>query len=195
MKFKDKEPVLVLVDMQMGFKDEAHWGGNRNNPQMEENLQNLLKLWRDKDLPVVHVKHKSTSKQSLLHKKNDGCKLMPEFEPMGTEPLFKKKVNSAFIGTKLEQFLVENQYRTLVFGGMTTNHCISTSVRMSGNLGFRTFVIDDGTATFDRIGADGTKYDAELVHNIALASLNEEFAKVVSSAKIEKLINSLHKNE
>ena len=181
--------------MQTGFNDEAHWGGNRNNPQMEQNLQMLLKLWREKELPVVHVKHQSTSKQSPLHKTNDGCKLKPGFEPIGMEPLFKKKVNSAFIGTKLEHYLIENEYRTLVFGGLTTNHCISTSVRMAGNLGFRTFVIEDGTATFDRVGANGKQYGAELIHHISLASLNEEFANVVNTSKVKELINSLDKNE
>ena len=189
MRFEKKNPVLVLVDLQEGFKNEAHWGGNRNTPKLEENLEKLLAFWRGKDLPVVHVKHKSTSKKSPLHKKNEGCKLMPQFKPQGNEPLFKKKVNSAFIGTKLEQYLLENRYGTLVFGGMTTNHCISTSVRMSGNLGFETFVLRDGTATFDRLGSDGKKYAAALVHEISLASLNDEFAQVVSCDEIIEFFN------
>ncbi len=195
MELKDRLPVLVLVDLQMGFKDQEHWGGNRNNPQMERNLQILLELWREKELPIVHVKHKSTSKQSPLHKKNEGCMLMPEFKNKGNEPLFKKKVNSAFIGTKLEQYLYENELKTLVFGGLTTNHCISTSVRMAGNLGFNTFVLEDGTATFDRVGADGTKYDAELVHQISLASLNQEFATVVSTKELAEFVSSLGESE
>lgn len=25
-------PALLLIDLQQGFNDETHWGGNRNNP-------------------------------------------------------------------------------------------------------------------------------------------------------------------
>ncbi len=194
MNFKDKYPVLVLVDLQEGFKDEIHWGGNRNNPGMEKTLAKLLALWRKKQLPVIHVKHQSTSKASPLHKKNPGCKLLAEFKAQDGEPLFKKKVNSAFIGTKLEQFLLENKFETLVFGGLTTNHCISTSVRMAGNLGFKTFVLEDGTATFNRTAADGVSYESDIVHQVSLASLHDEFATVVNSAQVAEMLNDLVEN-
>ncbi len=27
---------LLLIDLQQGFADEAHWAGNRNNPDAEQ---------------------------------------------------------------------------------------------------------------------------------------------------------------
>ena len=53
--------------------------------------------------------------------------------------ILTKNVNSAFIGTGLDGILKSFNINTLVIVGMTTNHCISTTVRMSGNLGYETY--------------------------------------------------------
>jgi len=57
-------------------------------------------------------------------------------------------VSSAFIGTTLEADLRRRGLTTLVVVGMQTNMCVSTTARMAGNLGFKTFVVSDATATF-----------------------------------------------
>ncbi len=72
----------------------------------------------------------------------------------------------------------------MVIVGITTDHCVSTTTRMAGNLGFSTFIISDATATFERIGPDGRHYSADEMHDTALASLNEEFAMVASTQQV-----------
>lgn len=62
---------------------------------------------------------------------------------------------------------------------------------MAANPGFETLVISDATATFERTGPNGTRYSAEQMHDIALASLNGEFAAVVDT---EQLLGSLAQN-
>ena len=66
---------------------------------------------------------------------------------------------------------------TLVIAGLTTNHCVSTTARMAGNLGFNAWVVSDATATFDRIGPDGVRYSAEQIQAIALSDLHGEFSR------------------
>lgn len=104
--------------------------------------------------------------------------------PEGSERLYWKTVNSAFIGTSLEGDLRQDGISTLVIVGLTTNHCVSTTARMAGNLGFSTFVVSDGTATFERAGLDGRLRAADEVHAAALSDIHEEFATVVETSTI-----------
>ena len=71
---------------------------------------------------------------------------------------------------------------------MTTNHCISTTVRMSGNLGFETILISDSTACYNTKGMDGQMIDCDIIFKSALASLNEEFATVIESKNLFNLL-------
>lgn len=175
---------LILIDIQKGFR-EPFWG-KRNNPQLEQNVARLLKVWREAKRPIFHVQHLSKMKGSPLGPKSPGVQFMEEAQPFPGEPIFQKHVNSAFIGTDLEKHLRDLEINTLAFVGLTTDHCVSTSVRMAGNLGFKCFLVSDATATFDRTGPNGKHYSADEVHRIHLASLHEEFATVTTTAGVLK---------
>jgi nicotinamidase-related amidase len=178
---KIHRPALILIDIQKGFDNIEYWGGQRNNPDAEERASELLSVWRASDLPVFHIQHCSTNPDSLLHVTNKGNAFKDLVKPMGNEPVIKKIVNSAFIGTDLKQQLDNLKITTLVIVGLTTDHCVSTTTRMAGNFGYKTFLISDATATFNKKGLDGQHYSAELIHETALASLNEEFATIVTT--------------
>lgn len=175
---------LIIVDVQTGFKEQDYFGGNRNNPDAEAHIAALLDAWRSTGRPVFHVKHNSVSLNSPLRPGQAGNDIKPEVAPLPGEPLIEKNVNSAFIGTDLEQRLREAGISQVVIVGLTTNHCVSTTTRMAGNLGFDTVLVADATATFDRIGVDGTRYDAQLMHDTTLASLNGEFATVLNTSDV-----------
>jgi nicotinamidase-related amidase len=173
-------PALLLVDLQKGFDDVGYWGGQRNNPDAEEKAGALLYLWRTYQLPVFHIQHCSSNPQSLLHETKEGNAFKDIVKPIGDEPIIKKNVNSAFIGTDLKIRLDHLRITKLVIAGLTTDHCVSTTTRMAGNYGFDTFLVSDATATFNKKGVDGQNYPAELIHATALASLNSEFATIVT---------------
>jgi len=179
-------PALILVDIQKGFDDIEYWGGQRNNPDAEDNANELLRLWREHNLPIFHIKHCSSNVKSPLNEAHAGNDFKELVKPMGNEPIINKKVNSAFIGTDLKKQLDRLKITKLVIVGLTTDHCISTTTRMAGNFGFDTFLVSDATATFNKKGLDGQVYPAELMHATALASLNDEFARIVTTAFLKQ---------
>lgn len=169
-------PALLLIDVQQGL-DDPKWGA-RNNPQAELRMAELLAAWRASRRPVIHVRHASRLPDSPLREDLPGHAFKAEAMPRPGEPVFRKDVNSAFIGTDLEAHLRAGGIEELVVAGLTTDHCVSTTVRMAANLGFRVTVVEDATATFERAGPDGKHYDADSMHQAALASLHGEFATV-----------------
>ena len=184
----NKKVALLVIDVQQGF-DDPRWG-QRNNPEAEKNIATLLSCFRAHKIPIIHVQHCSTEPDSPLRNEGVGCAFKTEALPDTGEPVFQKSVNSAFIGTKLESYLRVMEIETLVIVGLTTDHCVSTTTRMAGNLGFRTFLVHDATATFNRRGIDGTQFSAEQIHNTALASLDDEFATVIGTGALIGCIES-----
>ncbi|AXI07984.1 cysteine hydrolase [Oceanobacillus zhaokaii] len=182
----NKNKALLIIDVQKAF-DDKEWG-ERNNLMAEENISRILTMWREKGWQVVHIQHKSDNPDSFFHPRNEGFTIKELVKPIKGETVITKKVNSSFIGTNLEAFLKSNGITTVVITGLTTPHCVSTTTRMSGNLGFNTYLISDATAAFGLNGQNNNYYDAETIHNISLATLNEEFATILTT---EQLMNEL----
>ena len=188
MAFSLVNTALLIIDVQQGF-DDPFWG-RRNNPLAEANIVRLLEAWRDQQWPIIHVQHQSRIAHSPLHPTNPGYALKVQVHPLPGETLITKQVNSAFIGTSLETLLRQRHITTLVVTGLTTNHCVETTVRMAGNLGFLPYLVSDATATFDRMGPDGRLHRAEDIHTISLASIHGEFAQVVTTGEVLEVVQT-----
>jgi nicotinamidase-related amidase len=176
------DTALLLIDIQQGM-DDPYWGP-RNNPEAEANAARLLEAFREASIPVVHVHHRSVRPQSPLFPDKPGVEVKPEVAPKEGEPVFLKNVNSAFIGTPLQSWLEGQGIGRLVIVGLTTNHCVDTSTRMAGNLGFDPILVSDACATNDRVGPDGRVWDAETIHQISLTNLHDEFATVMTTDEV-----------
>lgn len=188
MNTKLNNPALILIDIQKGFHDVAYWGGDRNNVTAEEKAGELLEIWRSKKLPIFHVQHCSSNPNSILNETNSGNEFQDVVKPLEGETIIKKNVNSAFIGTNLKELLDNDKITNLVIVGLTTDHCVSTTTRMAGNFDYKVYLVSDATATFNKKGLNGEDFSAELIHQTALASLNEEFAQVVTSEFIKEIV-------
>ena len=189
MEFISKNPALIIIDVQKAFLEKDYPGIKRNNTNAELVCGNILNKWRKNDLNVIHVRHSSTNPESKLHKSKPGFEFNDYVKPKNNEIVLTKNVNSAFIGTGLDEILKNLNINTLVIVGMTTNHCISTTVRMAGNLGYETFLISDSTACYNTKGSDGKEIDCEIIYEASIASLSGEFAEIISSRELFELLN------
>lgn len=167
---------LIVIDVQEGFRD-ASWG-ERGNPQCEANIEQLLHAWRAHDLPVVLVRHDSTSPTSPLRPGQPGNEFMPCVHGQH-DVLITKSVNSAFYGDPdLDAWLRERGLTHVTICGITTNHCCETTARMAGNLGYDVTFVLDATATFARTDQTGRVFTGDELAAVTAVNLDGEFATV-----------------
>ena len=188
-----KDSALLLIDVQVGVDVLSHWGGptgRRNNPDAETKMLQLLAAWRNADLQVAFTRHDSREAASPLKFSLPTGAQKPGFEPIAGEIVVEKDVNSGFIGTSLEVQLRRAGISRLVIVGFFTNFCVETTTRMSGNLGFDTYLVDDCCSTSNRVGPDGIDRDPELVHAMTVANLHGEFCTAISCVDALGLVNS-----
>ncbi|KAF4306337.1 putative isochorismatase family protein [Botryosphaeria dothidea] len=187
---------LLLIDIQQGFNHPTHWGNSRSTPGFESNIIKLLEAFRAVVEPgsIFHVRHHSTDPSSALHPTEGNAAFQPYATPQPGELTFTKNVNSGFIGTNLEAAIRERQITDLVIVGLTTDHCVSTTTRMAANLGVvgegRILLVKDATATYGK-SFERQTFDAETLHTIHLASLNEEFCEVVGTDSVIQEMEAL----
>jgi nicotinamidase-related amidase len=173
---------LIVVDMQKGF-DDPSWG-RRNNPWAERNGLRALDHWRRLKQPILFVTHASTDPFSPLRPGQPGHAPKEGFEPQPGEGVITKQVNSAFIGTNLLTRLEAARIGRVTIFGITTDQCVSTTVRMASNLGFGATLVEDACACFDQTARDGTRLEAELIHQVHVTTLLTEFATVISTDEL-----------
>ena len=184
---------LVVIDVQYAI-DHPSWG-ERNNPRAEGNIAALLAAWRAGGRPIYHIRHDSTEPNSHYRPGQAGHEFKAEAMPLPGETVIGKRTNSAFIGTGLEATLRAAGVETLIIVGVITNNSVEATVRMAGNLGFETFVVEDACFTFGRKDWAGTPRTAAEVHAMSLANLEGEYATVVRTAAVLGALCGVHQSE
>lgn len=174
--------VLIPIDMQRAF-DATPWP-RRWNDRLDENGLALVTAWRAAGRPIIHVRHDSVEPRSTLRPQAPGNALRPGFEPQAGEPLVTKSVNAAFIGTDLDLRLRRLGTDTVVLFGISTDMCVSTSVRVGSNLGYRVILVEDACDCFDLPDGKGGTVPAEEIHRAHVATLRHEFAAVWRTGEV-----------
>lgn len=198
----DASTCLLLIDVQTGVNVFEHWGGptgRRNNPDAEDKMRALLSAFRNAGLPVAFTRHDSREAASPLKLHLETGAQIPGLETVEGDIVVIKDVNSGFVGTSLEIQLRRAGIQRLVVVGFFTNFCVETTVRMAGNLGFDTYLVEDACATTNRVGPDGVDHDPEVVHQMSVASMHGEFCTAIefeqALALCERDLPELNRNQ
>jgi nicotinamidase-related amidase len=174
--------VLLPIDMQRAF-DEPSWP-RRWNEQADANGIALLAAWRAAGRPIIHVRHDSVQPGSSLAPGLPGNAFRPGFEPLAGEALVTKSVNSAFIGTDLDLRLKRLGAKHVVTFGISTDMCVSTTVRTGANLGWDMILVPDASDCFDLPDGSGGIISAAEIQGAHVATLAFEFCRTFSTAEL-----------
>jgi maleamate amidohydrolase len=146
---------LLVVDFTVGFNDPALFGGGNIGFAIEQTGR-LLAFFRDRRLPVafsrvVYADDGSdggifATKQPrllILTERHPAGQVVPELAPRAGELIVRKNQASAFFGTGLAPWLVQQGADTLVVAGCTTSGCVRASVVDAISWNFRPIVARD----------------------------------------------------
>src|SRR4051794_4348962 len=174
--------VLLPIDLQQGF-DVPPWP-KRWNESMDANGLALLAEWRSAGRPIIHVRHDSVEPGSTLTPGTPGNDFRPGFGPHGDEPLITKSVNSAFIGTDLDLRLKRLGAKHVIAFGISTDQCVSTTIRTGANMGWDMILVPDACDCFDLPDGSGGTIPAEQMHAAHVATLLFEFCRAYSTEEL-----------
>ncbi|MCA1298873.1 isochorismatase family protein [Stappia indica] len=175
---------LVILDVQDAI-DQPVWDG-KNNPQYLAVIMRLLAHWRLNGWPVLHIKHDEPTLASSYHTHGPWNGIKAEVAPIAGETVIAKQQNCAFIGTELDRVLRDTGTNRLVLTGVVIHNSMDATVRAGKALGYDIILPSDATTAVPVVGLNGKSWNAETVHDLTLAILSGEYAKVMTSDEVIK---------
>ena len=127
--------VLLIVDTQKLIVNEKLYKFDR----FVSNVKELINKARTNRIEVIYVRH-DDGPDSELTKGNIGFEIYKEFKPINGERIFDKKVNSAFKGTGLLEYLINKGEKDIVIAGLQTDYCIDATIKCGFEHGFNIIV-------------------------------------------------------
>jgi biuret amidohydrolase len=176
-EFETKSSALVIIDMQRDFVEPGGFGAALGNDVLRLRraippIRLALDAARRAGMLVIHTRegHRADltdlppSKKArgklavgigdegpmgrILVRGERGHDIIDELKPIAGEPIVDKPGKGAFFATDLGALLINRAIRTLIVCGVTTEVCVSTTVREANDRGYDCLVLADGCASY-----------------------------------------------
>ena len=176
-RFEIAHTALVLIDMQRDFIEPGGFGETLgNNAALLEAIvpatQKMLAAWRGVGGLVVHTRESHAPDLSdcppakrnrgnptlrigdagpmgrILVRGEPGCQIIDALAPATGELVIDKPGKGMFYATGLHEMLQARGITHLLFGGVTTEVCVQTSMREANDRGYEGLLIEDCTESY-----------------------------------------------
>lgn len=168
---------LVMIDMQRDFIEPGGFGAALGNDVSRltaiiPTVARLLSVWRKAGLPLIHTRESHRPDLSdcppaklargnaslrigdsgpmgrILVRGEPGNDLVPELAALPGELVIDKPGKGAFYATSLQDDLKARGITHLLFGGVTTEVCVQTSMREANDRGYECLLVEDATESY-----------------------------------------------
>ena len=177
---------VVLIDFQNEYVDGAMPLGELG-AAATANARLLLERARNNNTPIFHIAHHGEDNGNVFDPLSVKVAIVDSLQPLDSEKTITKKHPNAFYDTPLQALIEAAGKQQIIFAGFMSHMCISSSVRAAFDLGFESFVCHDACATRNLPNAKGESIAANIVHDTAMAALQDRFAALVAT---DKLVNA-----
>lgn len=175
--FSPKHTAVIMIDMQRDFILKGGFGealGNdvsRLAPAISVASQ-LLHWCRAEGMPVIHTKEAHCADLSdcppakrnrgnaklrigdpgpmgrILIDGESGSDFIEALAPLPGETVIVKPGKGAFYATDLGRILAQKEITHLLFGGVTTEVCVQSTMREANDRGFECLLVEDATESY-----------------------------------------------
>jgi len=175
--FPLQHTALVMIDMQRDFIEPGGFGAALGNDVSRltaiiPTVARLLGIWRKAGLPLIHTRESHKPDLSdcppakltrgnaslrigdagpmgrILVRGEPGNDLVPALAALPGELVIDKPGKGAFYATSLQDELKQRGITHLLFGGVTTEVCVQTSMREANDRGYECLLVEDATESY-----------------------------------------------
>lgn len=165
------EPILDSIAKYANSCGEMAW-------QAIPHIASLLDLARALSLPIAYSHGREDA--DTVQMPRLGTAIVDEIAPRPGELVIAKSAASAFFGTSLVSFLIENRVDTVVHTGCVTSGCVRASVVDAASYGFKNAIVEE--CVFDR---------ALTPHQANLFDMDAKYGDVISLAEATTYLRGL----
>jgi nicotinamidase-related amidase len=175
--FEPAHTALVMIDMQRDFIEPGGFGATLGNDvsllkPVVPAAAELIAWCRENGILVIHTQEchrpdlsdcppakRLRGKPSLrigdpgpmgriLILGEPGAGFVPELLPQDGDLVIAKPGKGAFYGTNLDEELAQRGITHLIFGGVTTEVCVQTTMREANDRGYECLLIEEATGSY-----------------------------------------------